>query len=455
MNETQNISEFVYSISFNKIPDRILDLAKRYILDLIGSAIFGTKTPWGKIIIDFSLSNSGNGDSTILGVTGGRYRPLMAALANGTCAHGFELDDVHSPSISHPGAAVIPAVLALGETYNVSGKNIIESVIVGYEVMGRIGSAIAANHIAKGFHPTGTFGVFGAAAACSKLLGLSPDEIQDALGIAGSSASGIMQFSIKGSMVKRIHAGNAAEQGMKSALLAKKGFTGPREILEGKYGFCKVFTDIDGKIDWEKMVEGLGKKYKIEEINVKPSPACNILHAVVDCIKMIEVERKIYEEQMDEILVSGHENLIHEHNTYEPDSILSAQYSLPFTVGLTIEGKIDDPNVYLDESILKNKGILNIASKVRTKLDKDIQKDFPDKFGAKVSIRFKDGETIEKMVSNPKGSNDNPFSEEELEIKFRNLVEDSIGKDKTSILINRVNSIESIKNIRKLFKDIY
>lgn len=455
MNETQNISEHVYSTSFNKIPDRILELAKHYILDLIGCTIFGTKTPWGKIIIDFALSNSGNGNSTILGVDGEKCGPLMAALANGTCAHGFELDDVHSPSISHPGAVVIPAVLALGEANNVPGKNIIESVVVGYEVMGRIGSAIASNHLAKGFHPTGTFGVFGAAAACSKLLGLSPDEIQNALGIAGSSASGIVQFSITGSMVKRIHAGNAAEQGMKSALLAQRGFTGPREILEGKYGFCKVFNDIDGKIDWGKMVENLGIKYKIEEINVKPSPACNILHAVVDCIKLIAVERKISADQVDEIMVSGNNNLIHEHNTYEPDSILSAQYSLPFTVGLTILGKIDDPNVYLNESILKNKEILKIATKVRTKLDKDIQKDFPNKFGAKVSILFKDGEAIEKMVSNPKGSNDNPLSEEELEIKFKTLVEDSIGKDKTSILINRVNSIESIKNIRELFKGIY
>ncbi len=455
MNETRDISEFVHSTSFDTIPDRILELAKFYLLDLIGCAIFGTKTRWGKIIIDFALSNGGNGASTILGVAGRKSGPLMAALSNGTCAHGFELDDVHAPSISHPGAVVIPAVLALGEANNVSGKQIMESVIVGYEVMGRIGSAIAASHLAKGFHPTGTFGVFGAAAACSKLLGLNPDEIQNALGIAGSSAAGLVQFSVKGSMVKRIHAGNAAEQGMKAALLAQRGFTGPGEILEGKYGFCRVFNDTDGKIDWGKMVEGLGKKYKIEEINIKPSPACNILHAVVDCIKLINAERKISGDQVDDILVSGSENLSHEHNVYEPDSILAAQYSLPFTVGLTIHGGIDDPNVYLNESILKNRAILNIGSKVRTQFDKDIQKDFPEKFGAGVSIRFKDGATIERRVSNPKGSIDNPFSKGELEAKFRTFVEDSLGKDKTGILINRTNSIDSFKSIGELFKDIY
>jgi 2-methylcitrate dehydratase PrpD len=455
MKETQELSEFVYSTSLNKVPDRVLNLVKDYILDLIGVGIFATKTPWGKIIIDFCRENSASGNSTIFGVSSERYKPLLAALANGTCAHGFELDDVHSPSISHPGAVTIPAALSLGETCNASGKKLLESVIVGYEVMGRIGAVISKSHIAKGFHPTGTFGVFGAGAACSKILDLSREEIQDAFGIAGSSASGIMQFSIGGSMVKRIHAGNAAEQGMKSALLARKGFTGPREILEGKYGFFRVFTDIDGRIDWGEMLKGLGKKYMIEEISTKSSPACNILHPVVDCIEWISTKRKINEDQVEEILVSGHENLIHEHNTYEPDSILSAQYSLPFTVGLAIKGKIHDPSVYLDESILKNKEILKIGSKVKTKLDDNIQKAFPGKFGAKVSIKFGDGEIIEKMVSTPKGSYDNPFSQDELEIKFRTLVRDSLEENKADLLIRRIYSIESLKNIRELFRNIY
>ena len=256
-------------------------------------------------------------------------------------------------------------------------------------------------------------------------------------------------------MVKRIHAGNAAEAGMKAALLARKGFTGPREILEGDYGFCKVFTDRPEAIDWSKIVDDLGEKYVVEEVSVKPSPACGVLHSVVDCIKMIDAERRIEEDEVKEILVSGHENLVHVHNVYEPKSILSAQYSLPFTVGLAVEGRIDDMNVYLDESILANKKVLKCASKVKSRMDEEIQQAYPERFGGKVSIRFKDGQTIEKKVANPKGSYDNPFSQKELETKFKNMTEDSLGESKSNLLMNRINSIDSIENVSDLFKQIY
>ncbi|HUT72398.1 MAG TPA: MmgE/PrpD family protein [Desulfatiglandales bacterium] len=454
MNETEKLAQFVCFSSFDAFPQNVVTSAKKRILDAVGVGVFAAKSPWGRIVTDFAVENGCSGSSTLLGGLGRKCESLFAAFANGTCVHGFELDDVHYPSISHPGSVVIPAAIALGEARGISGKTLLESVILGYEVMGRIGATISRHHIAKGFHPTGTFGVFGAAATCAKILSLNEEEIQDAFGIAGSFSSGIMQFSATGSMVKRVHAGNAAEQGMKAALLAKKGFTGPREVLEGKYGFCRVFVDFPESIEWEKMTAALGEKYVVQEISVKPSAACGVLHSVIDSIRMINEERKIEADQIEEIKVLGHENLVNEHNVYEPNSILSAQYSLPFTVGLAVEGKIDDPYVYLNESVLTDEKVLEIGSKVTTELDEGIQRVYPDKFGAEVSIRFKDGKIVKRKVFDPKGSCNNPFTERELEEKFRAVTKGSLLERSVSVLIDRINSIESSKNINELFEGI-
>ena len=455
MEATRRMADFVLATSLDRIPPQVLNLAKACLLDTVGVTVLGTRTPWGKIITDFARATGAKGSSTVFGVEGQRYQPLAAALANGTCAHGFELDDVHYPSISHPGAVVVPVALSLGEATDVSGKVLLEAVIVGYDVMGRVGASIASSHLAKGFHPTGTFGLFGATAACAKILDLDLEEIQDAFGLAGSLASGIFQFSIGGSMVKRLHAGHAAESGMKAALLAQRGFTGPREILEGKYGFCRVFTDAPEEVDWAKMLDGLGERYAVEEISVKPSPACGVLHAVVDCLRMIDAEKKVAADQIEEIVVSGSENLAYMHNDYQPNSILSAQYSLPFTVGMAVEGKIDDFSAYLDESILRDQGVLTAGAKVKTEIDAAINEAYPDKFGARVAIRFKDGEVIEKSMKNPKGSTDAPFSDEELEMKFRAAAEGTLGKTKADTLIERINSIETLPRARDLLEGIY
>ncbi|MFH1627612.1 MAG: MmgE/PrpD family protein [Pseudomonadota bacterium] len=452
LNYTDEIASFVQKLSWLGIPTDVQECAKLRMLDTLGVGIFATCTPWGQIITDFARQYGGIGGSALWGKCEKKISPLYAALANGTCAHGFELDDVHYPSISHPGSVIVPAALALAESLSATGINFLESIIVGYEVMGRIGSSIASHHLAKGFHPTGTFGVFGAAAACSKLLDLKASQIQDAMGVAGSFAAGLAQFSVTGSMVKRIHAGQAAESGMKAAILAKQGFTGPREILEGKYGFCRVFNQDPEAIDWNIMMEGLGKRYVVEEISVKPSAACGVLHAVIDCIQQIQSERSFKADDIKIITVLGHENLVHEHNVYKPDSILAAQYSLPFTVGLAVVGRIGDPRVYLDENILRDQKILQIAEKVTTVIDEKIQSAFPKKFGAGVAILFYDGSSMEKKIYDPRGTPEHPFTQNEMEAKFRLMTREIIHEQGIEMLLNKIKNLENVKDINVLFE---
>ncbi len=448
---TEDIANFVKQASWREFPSNVQAIAKMRLMDAIGVGIFASQTPWGRIVTDYAKQYGGTGESTLWGKIEKKVNPPSAALANGTCAHGFELDDVHYPSISHPGSVIVPSTLALAESLSSTGEKVLESLIIGYEIMGRIGTTIARNHLAMGFHPTGTFGTFGAAAACSKLLDLNHSQIQDAIGLAGSFASGLSQFSVTGSMVKRIHAGHASESGMKAALLAKRGFTGPREILEGKYGFCRVFNSESQAIDWNAMLEDIGTHYVVSEISVKPSAACGVLHAVIDCIQNILTEQPLEAKDIKQIQVAGHENLIHEHNVYEPDSILSAQYSLPFTVGLAVTKKIDNPKVYLNENILKDNEVLNVAKKVTTVLDEKIQLMFPKKFGAAVTIRFVDGSEIEKSVYDPKGSQGRPFTQSEMEEKFNFLTNEIIGESKGKSLIKKINKMEDVKNVKSFF----
>jgi 2-methylcitrate dehydratase PrpD len=455
MKITRTFAEFVAGLTFDDIPREVLKLAKNCVLDTVGVAVFATQTTWGQIMIDYALMNACIGGSTILGVNRQRFNPCLTALVNGTAAHGFELDDVHYPSISHPGAVVVPAALALAEAESASGKTFLTAVVAGYEVMGRVGAAVAQTHLAKGFHPTGTFGSFGSTAASAAILGLDTDSLEDAFGIVGSFASGLAQFSITGSMVKRIHAGQAAESGIKATYLAKKGFSGPREILEGKYGFLRVFNENPELVAWERLTEDLGHTFVVQELSVKPSAACGVFHSVIDCLVSIDRERQLAAEAIESILVLGHENLANEHNVYEPQSVLSAQYSLPFTVGLTISGGIDDPNVYLDESILAKPDILQIGSKVKTEIDEEIKRLFPAKFGATVRVTFKDGTTLERKVLDPLGSTNNPFSADQLKSKFLKSTQGPLSRNQSETLMNRILHIEDLPDMGRIFHEVF
>lgn len=271
-NRTAELAKFVMGISFEKLPKDVIDTTKLLILDLIGVGILGSTKEASRIIVEFVKDSGCRGESTVFGHQL-KTSPQFAAMANGTIGHGFELDDTHDPSVSHPGAVVIPAALALGERQRISGKNFLTAVVVGYEVMGRVGMAAGPTLIGRGFHPTSANGPFGAVAAAAKILGLSEQQSLRGFGIVGSMASGILEFSQddEGTMIKRLHAGMAAGNGVAAALLAGKGFTGPSRALDGTFGYCKVFSNSP---DLSRLDGHLGEDFVIRHISVKPYACC-------------------------------------------------------------------------------------------------------------------------------------------------------------------------------------
>jgi aconitate decarboxylase len=257
---TRQLATFVSELSYNELPQEVIELAKTCILDALGSIFLGATLPWGKIMTEYVKSVAGRPESIVIG-SNERVGAAHAALANGTMGHGFEIDDVLICALHHPGVVVVPAALAMAERENSTGKELLAAVVAGYEVMNRVGKAVGTeSHVMRGFLPTGTNGPFGAAAAAGKLLHLTGDRMTDALGIAGNQSGGLFEGVKEGRMTKRFAAGWAAQNGIIAADLAKLGFTGSSTVLEGEWGYLKAFSD---GADPSPLAKKLGESFNI------------------------------------------------------------------------------------------------------------------------------------------------------------------------------------------------
>ncbi len=226
----------------------------------------------------------------------------MAALVNGTTGHAVEMDDDHRTSVLHPAVAVIPAAIAVAEWSGASGAKLLEGVVAGYEVMTRIGDAFLGTQYYEGFHPTGSCGVFGAAAAAARILDLPHEAVVRALGIAGTQAAGLEEWKTDGSWIKRLHPGKSAEAGVLSAYLAKGGYTGPATIVEGVYGFLKAFS-FKRQWDVDIMLRGLGTEYRGYGTSFKPYSGCRFYHQVIDATLALVREHNIKADDVEEVTV--------------------------------------------------------------------------------------------------------------------------------------------------------
>ena len=446
MEETKKLAQFISELSYDDFPGDVIARAKESLMDYVGACLFSSEMEWSRIVIDFVNRLKSTEEATIIARKEKTSTPL-AALANGTMGHGFELDDVHDQSLTHPGAVVIPAAMAIGEREGIDGKLFITSIVLGYEVMARVGMVMGSSHILRGFHPTATNGTIASAAVAAKILRLNREQILNALGVAGSFASGLMEFSQSGGMIKRVHAGYAAQNGINAALLAQGGLTGPSTVLEGKYGYFKAFSD---KYDLKDIVPDK-HDYQIKHISLKPYACCRMLHSVIDAIKFIQGSHHLPIPAIKTIDIGGNEKLVTQHEIYEPESIMSAQYSLPFVSSLALMRNIDDPGIFNDE-ILKDREILAMCKKVRSFKDPEIDRVFPEKFGAKVILNLENGQKVEKTILNPKGHPENPLSSEEVRRKFGDLSKNVLTPTQIERILDHVSHLEKLENILTLSK---
>jgi len=429
--ETVRLARYVAALRYEDLPPEVVRIAKDCIIDTVAAAICGSSLPWSRIVIDYAERTGPGGTSHILGRDGSTVQAPAAALANGALAHAFELDSLTRPGAgAHPGATVLPPALAIAQQEGLGGRALIAAFVAGNEAMIRIGRATGHTNEARGFHAPGNTGPFGGAVACGHLLGLDPARMANALGIAGSLAGGLLEFSRgDGGMVKRLHLGRASEAGVLAASLAAAGFEGPRTVLEGKFGFLRVFCT---EFDESQLTRALGDDYVMLSAVLKRYPVHATAHAAVRAVRDLQAEHAFSGDDVAAITVTGTPRMIERHNIPEPADLMLAQYSIPFCVALALTREARDPESY-DATALADTQIRALTRLVRL---------VPEAGGghhgggSTVTVTLADGRRFERHEAS------GLLEPGELEDKFTRLTRAVLGRRAAS-LYERLQSLEA------------
>ena len=444
---TQQLAAWTARQTAGDLPADVLALARDYLLDHIAVSLHGMRQPWTEFVAEQVRHERGVQEASIYGQAL-KVPMRAAALVNGSAAHAFELDDWHAGSLSHISACVMPAVLAVAEQYRISGLRALTAMVAGYEVMARVGQSTIPELIIRGFHPSGTHGPIGAAAAVANLLQLSPQQTVWAMGIAASCAGGLMEFSQdpQGTMVKRFHTGRAAEAGVLAALLAQKGMTAPKAALDGKFGYARAFSNAPRP---EFLTQGLGEDYQIRYTNVKPYACCGALHAGIDAVEQLVADHDIAPETIKEIVFGGNDSHLQRHASADPDSVMAAQYSMPYAVAVALKGRALDPRLS-DEGSYRDPELLALASRVRVELHPDVVRAYPAKLGGYIKIRLRDGRVVDKLILEAKGTTAQPLGREGILAKATALCEPLTTPAERKELFDLVLRFDQVKDAATL-----
>jgi 2-methylcitrate dehydratase PrpD len=447
---TEILADFLVDTRYDDLPNDVVLYTKRLVLDILGSALAGSKTLEARMAYSFINELGGEHQSTVI-AHGRKNSCVNASFANSIMAHAQELDDTHRFSVTHPGGPVIPAALAVSEREASSGKEFILSIVLGYECTVRIANAIQPSHGKRGFHSMGTCGIFGAATSASKILGLDKEQTLNTLGLAGTQASGI-GGSFRGftDMNLRLNTGIAARNGIVAALLAQKGFLGNKAILESDRGFGTAFSD---KIDFKEITKDLARSYKIIETSIKPYSCCRHHHAAIDAVFQIMKTESIDPDKIEEVEIRTYSTAVTRPHRYAPLNILDAQFSYPYIIAVAIlEGAVM-PWQFTEEKI-RDPRIHEMAKKVFVVEDPEMTELYPDKWPAMVTIKMNNDRKYDCRVDLAKGEPENPLTNEELHNKFVSLATTVINEEKIDRIIKMVSKLQELDELGKLTKQL-
>jgi len=429
--------DFIRQVEYGDLPKLAIEKAKMHLLDCLGVSIGAYNTPWARAVVNVVKEYGGKEEARIF-VEGDKVPAPNAALANGTLAHSLEFDDTHILSTCHPAAPIIPSALAIAESQRSNGKEVILSIILGYEVMLRVGMAVFPDHRDdRGFHITSTTGNLGAAIAAAKLLDLDARAFPHALALAGDqSASGLFAFINDGSMSKRIHAGRAAMNGILSALLAQKGVTGGTRILEDEC-FLKAYTS---DYDLNKLTANLGQDFEIMNCWCKQFPCCGHLQGLIRLALGIKSKHTLKSENIECISVGTYDDALI-HNKYEINTPLDAQESASFAVAAALVRG----DAYLEEFLERydDPRILALMRRIDGQVDQDVRRGR----GAKLLVKMRNGEEFEGIEREAITIGDQAIIE-----KFQRLTKDTLPRRNIEKIINVIQDLEEEENMEALMQ---
>jgi len=448
---TRGIADFVAGLAYERIPGEVIERLKLLMLDAFGCALFGTRLEWSRIL---TTTLARVDASTQCGVWGSEQRLCAphAALANGTLVQSFELDDVHRAGVLHVGAVTLPPLVAIAELRpGMSGRDFLRAAVAGYEVGPRVGLCMGPQHIGQGWHSGATVGVFAGVAGAAAALRLPADKVVYALGIAGTQAAGLMAAQY-GAMVKRMHAGRAAQSALYAALLAEQGFTGIADVFESPYGgFCTTFSGSRDKFDLAELTAGLGERFETMGVALKFYSCVGSNHTTLDAVRAIRARRPFTPDEVAAIVVHGSQVTVdHVGWPYRPQGLTAAQLNLPYCVAtLLIAGDVFVEQ--FSEALVADPARIKLAERVAVRHDPQITaRGAKFRHMVRVEVRLADGSRHEQTLEAPRGSERNFAGEADVVAKFRKLAGRALPGAQIDRLAELVRGCDKLPNVAPL-----
>jgi 2-methylcitrate dehydratase PrpD len=448
---TRLLADFLAGLSPAVIPGEVFRHARLCLLDTIGCGLFGASLPQASIVRDMLAAQGSTGEAPAWGA-GGSFPAADAALANGTAVHAFELDDLHPRSIVHPGSVVAPAAFgALSLRPGLTGTRLLTAIIAGYEATARVGSAVGSAHLIAGWHPTGTHGTLGAAAGAGVVLGLDAPALANALGIAGSQSAGLMAAQYE-SMVKRFHAGRAAQSGTYAALLAERGYIGIKDLFEAGYGgYLGTFSP---RADPSWLTRGLGTDWETLRVGFKPYSTNGSCHPAIDCLRELRARHGLTRADVEAVEICASTATVkHVGWRYRPDTVTTAQMNLPYIVAVVLT----DGEAFIDqftEERIREPDLVEFAGRVQVRADPDIDAQGDGgRHQTRLRVLLRDGRTLEAERDHAHGSAADPMPVTEVREKFRRLagtVLDDPALTRIEAVIDRLETASDLRELGEL-----
>jgi 2-methylcitrate dehydratase PrpD len=448
---SEQIAELTVSLRYEGLPVKARERVPDLVLDLLGSMIGSKKIESSRIAAEVALELGGPEDSSVVGY-GRKVSAPNAAFANAIQGYAFDFADDHNESNAHPSVATIPVSLAVGEKLHCSGREVIEAIALGNEVVCRLGSAFLGKTYYQGFHPSSTCGTFGAAVSAAKLLKLNVSQTVHAQGIAGSQAGGLMAWNTSGSYTKRLQAGHPAMVGIISALMAQKGFDGPPEIIEGVDGFMQAYS-YQRQYDTNLITDGLGEEWTFANSSIKVYPCCRYSAGHLDACLDIVARHAPDWRRIQDIHIRSSDytiRLLAMPRKRDPQNVVDTQFSMPWQAAIAlIDGKIDADT--FTQADIHRRDVRELMEKVDWEVDEEFERRYPEHYSCAVTVTMDDGTEYSSVVDDPKGDYRNPVTEQELEDKFRRLASRELDHERVEGLVALVTHLEDVDDIGELF----
>jgi len=437
---TRSMIAAASAVPYEMAAEKIRERVRHVVLDWIGVAIAGARQPSAQAVQRMCLAEGGNATATVIG-SGHRFTARQAALAAGVASHALDFDDMGVGG--HPSVVVLPAVFAMAEETGASGKAVAQAIVRAFEVMDRVSRACGNSQYPRGFHSTGTFGAFAATMGAAQLLGLDDTQLANAMGIAGTQASGLKANF--GTMSKHLNAGNAAAVGVTSAKLAKEGFTGAHDVVESPQGFANAFNGDPGEFDPDRPGDG---RLGVEKVMFKLHAACGGTHSAIGGIREIKARRPFALDEVDDVELVVSTELMKVCAIPEPTTSAEAMFSIRHASALALLDRPTGPASFSGDCACEPE-LIAARSLVRVCPTPRLANTGTP---TELTIRLKNGEILEACV-NPLVVTPDAYLQTQwnnLEAKFHDLVVPILGADRSHGLVDRIRRLDTAESIAGL-----